>query len=365
MGEIEKLRKQLRDAFFRPTQQSLQPSVQEAAASKRPSIRAGTTYTPPPPVVPVAGDTVVTEVTYGQASNAGALASFSREDHTHGSVPVPAPEGHLGCGGGTLVGGVPEYDYEDHNRFNSTWCFWPISGTTLTDAVSGKPNWWFAPYRSGAPAAYMAWPRTNNVPWGYYQNLVTRNVIGNDVCLHRWGNRVGPMMTPDVTHHFMVKGLAYERQATNPSGSGPLSNMNLTIGFWSTYQFLAACYGIGFAWSSAIPASFPNANFYATCNTVPGGIYAVDTGVPIYPFPPVPRKFNVVYGQTVSKFYIDNVLVATITPAAAGLSYPLWTNGDFIQKYAQFSMSTTDAFNWGAMYWKTPFVFAMDHTPIP
>ena len=45
--------------------------------------------TPTAPTVPVAGNTVVTEQTFGQSSSAGASAAFSRTDHTHGTPATP------------------------------------------------------------------------------------------------------------------------------------------------------------------------------------------------------------------------------------------------------------------------------------
>jgi hypothetical protein len=55
---------------------------------------------PPPPVVPVPGDTVITETAFGQASDPGASAAYSRKDHTHGTPPAPivaaAADGQIG-----------------------------------------------------------------------------------------------------------------------------------------------------------------------------------------------------------------------------------------------------------------------------
>jgi hypothetical protein len=45
--------------------------------------------------IPVAGDTVRTETTFGVASSAGASLRYSREDHTHGTPPLPQLGGDL------------------------------------------------------------------------------------------------------------------------------------------------------------------------------------------------------------------------------------------------------------------------------
>jgi hypothetical protein len=92
--------------------------------------------TPVAPTVPAAGNSVVTEQAFGQASTAGVGATFSRVDHTHGtpaSPSVPSASGSVvteqAFGQASAVGVAGTFSRGDHTHGTPAA---PSAGTKVT-----------------------------------------------------------------------------------------------------------------------------------------------------------------------------------------------------------------------------------------
>jgi len=329
-------------------------------------VKTGTTFTGPAPVPPpVAGDTVITEVAYGQASNAGALASYSREDHTHGTmvapvIPAPGPTvvteqafgqasnagalatysredhthgtppnpgggggGHLGCGGGTLVGGVPLYNYEDHDLFNTSWCWHINQSTQRTNWVGVSP--WIPQFLGFVSSTVLA---AN----GMFGTTLGTNApgIGSGVAFRSNQPFWYLMAFPNPTHHCMIRYLLdLDPRLHLPTSFTPgtgTPNWTVAVGFWQqTSGFQpnpggATNRGIGFAYVTD-PLLFPNPNWYmVSSSNNPATMFKIDTGIPINDT--VKHKFNVIWKHASCDFYIDDLYTGTITEVAAGAGWP-------------------------------------------
>lgn len=120
----------------------------------------------PSPVIPVAGDTVVTETAFGQAATAGVDADFSREDHTHGTPPAPV----IPAAGDTVVtettfgqastaGIDAAFSRKDHTHGTPVAQVLPVAGdTVVTEIGFGQAS------TAGANAAFSRKDHTHGTP---------------------------------------------------------------------------------------------------------------------------------------------------------------------------------------------------------
>lgn len=111
-------------------------------------------------------NTVVTETTFGQASNAGAATAYSRGDHTHGtptSPAVPAPGGSVvteqSFGQGSAAGVSAAYSRTDHTHGT------PAAPTvpTASGTVSAETTYGIAS-AAGAAATFSRGDHTHGSP---------------------------------------------------------------------------------------------------------------------------------------------------------------------------------------------------------
>jgi hypothetical protein len=147
----------------------------------------------------------------------------------------------------------------------------------------------------------------------------------------------------EVAKHLMVKGYIWKRNGKNGSAR---------IGFWTGVGGWPT-YGVGFAYSTALPLVFVNPNWYAVAATAVS-TYVRDTGIPLSDT--VPHKFNVIVRHTDADFYIDNVLTNNITKVAAGTSWP--TAHDTYAEVFASSLQTIDPCM--TIYWQWPIIAAQD-----
>lgn len=264
-----------------------------------------------------------------------------------GGGPPPTPGGHLGIGGG--VGGT-QFNFEDHDIFNISYC-WDFD---FIDPVTDLP--WGA-----------AWYYTQNIGVDlYYSYRLTGDLLPtNGVPPNRdfaiWRHvkiRIPVLVSEDfVEQHMMVKGFYHGR------GVG----CNALVGF--------AGAGSGISWPQggvyenagggspkagiyfARDESFTNPQNWYACVCEGATLYAVDTGVD---GDNVRKKFHVRVDHDNAWFYIDNVIVATITETDAGVSWPalidLWP-----------CIGITTATGGAVQYYliKLPLIHASQSAPIP
>ncbi len=99
--------------------------------------------TPPTPVVPSPGSTVVSETTFGQVASAGDSLNYSRENHTHGTPPTPAvpmpgaavvPETAFGLLPNT--GASADYSRADHTHGTPAVPAIPTPANTIANEIT-------------------------------------------------------------------------------------------------------------------------------------------------------------------------------------------------------------------------------------
>jgi hypothetical protein len=169
------------------------------------------------------------------------------------------------------------------------------------------------------------------------------------------------------TQHFMAKALAIPQ--TWGGNDPPL--FSLAYGFWEdTTQGLEkingnCINGIGFGYSSGPngAAKFPNPNYYAVVARGNWGtIFVKDTGIPIYdgPWSTLKYKFNVIAGRNSAEFYIDNVLVSTITEAECPA---VWPNNKRL--YPSATLADLDPSRYVILKFQFPIIAGSDFVCVP
>lgn len=266
---------------------------------------------------------------------------------------VPVSIHHKNVGGGTLIAGVPLYDYEDHDKFNTSWCW-----SMVTEASTFGPTW-----RLRGDACFDAWNLYS--PLGMLTNATQIDV----------GDNGGPQLDVGiyssssdeiVTNHLMVKGFGLD---LGPLPGHEVTEFSLAIGFWdepfgltpADYPIIVpVAQGIGFAYGTSWPgALFPNVNYYAV-SSFGGNLYVEDTGVAIVTV--VPHKFNVVFEHHQAMFYIDNVLTNTITQAEATTSWP--HNIGLYPSATVANRHTVAQDKQMGMLLDYPLIWSADHVPL-
>jgi hypothetical protein len=232
---------------------------------------------------------------------------------------------------------VPLFNYEDHDLFNVSWHWGTLPTVAALVTVGATLSVW------GSYAGYNPRHLTHDTGLVSYTDVggagpngIPGGVATSYECLSAYPP-TGVMFpsavgyTQHVTCHFMVKKWCldtdprFHRDGTAGTGSTQWSLLigysNIRMGCYIALPAPVWANGCYFGYCTQFPALFPNANYYACCNAtgVIGGMYVLDTGIPVVSL--TPHKFNIVMQRHNARFYIDNVLVATITDVAAGTSW--------------------------------------------
>jgi hypothetical protein len=262
------------------------------------------------------------------------------------------PTHHMNVGGGTYIATIPLYNYEDHDTFNTSWC-WRVGDATHSAGMD-----WLARYDlDGLDVHFGTGLLANRTPLtvGEYGGVQLDTILYQDASL------VFP------TQHLMVKSFAID---FDPNTGHAVTEYSLAIGFWDdAYGLTPADYptivplaqGVGFAYGSSWPAAlFPNQNYYAVCSAA-GNLYVEDTGIAITT--KVAHKFNVIWQHHIAYFYIDNLLTNTIDQSnGAGSAWP-----DDLALYPSVSIANRHTVGQNkqmTMMVDLPFIWASDHVPL-
>lgn len=232
---------------------------------------------------------------------------------------------HLGCGGGTraAVTGVPLYDFEDSDDFNTSF-MWQWYEYTLNGGVSGGKMWWG--YRFDFMCAL--WDGIN-VPQALSSGLIFPvlglETLENGGIVHDEWNFMRSSLIPPfggVDCHFMVREFAPTH--TGEDAEDPYFLMDILIGFHQIPFYGPLGVGPGNPGVYfAHPASL-GGNWQAMVYVIGQPPTMVDTGVAFEE--QIAHKFHVHWTIEAAYFYIDDILVATITITDTGpLGWPFDT----------------------------------------
>jgi len=262
--------------------------------------------------------------------------------------------GHLNISGGTLIGGVPLYNFEDHDKFNTSW-MWnyrtvpeitPFPPLISNGAIS--PSYWQYDMDNLPNSLWnygLEWLGAGNgedqgefdflhstTAWPFFDDWLTEfgtggitPTMGVDVesdsgiilnCLNFLDEEQEFPWNPK---HMMVKGFMNLYDPTSDNG------WNSCIGFmvmpFSGHESVifgrpwinTGIYFVG-GFNLPTPLGANPGNWYAVASNG-GTVYALDTGIAVDDGDTglsENHKFHVRFQFNGAQFYIDNLLVATM-----------------------------------------------------